>query len=50
VRNFLRPLNGVLKKYLAGYLALCQRHRNYKRIRPTLISPPSLALSMEEPQ
>ena len=38
VRNFLRPFKGVHKKYLAGYLALCELHRNHKRISPNLIS------------
>jgi transposase-like protein len=38
VRNFLRPFKGVHKKYLAGYLAICELCRNEKRISPTLIS------------
>lgn len=38
VRNFLRPFKGVHKKYLAGYLAICELRRNEKRISPSLIS------------
>jgi transposase len=38
VRNFLRPFKGVHKKYLAGYVAICELRRNLKRISPTLIS------------
>jgi transposase len=38
VRNFLRPFKGVHKKYLAGYIAICELRRNEKRISPKLIS------------
>jgi transposase len=38
VRNFLRPFKGVHKKFLAGYLALCEFRRNLKRISSTFIS------------
>ena len=38
VRNFLRPFKGVHKKYLAGYIAICEFRRNEKRISPTFIS------------
>jgi transposase-like protein len=38
VRNFLRPFKGVHKKYLAGYLAVCELRHNEKRISPSLIS------------
>jgi hypothetical protein len=38
VRNFLRPLRGVHKKYLAGYIAICEFGINLKRISPALIS------------
>jgi transposase-like protein len=38
VRNFLRPFKGVHKKYLAGYLAVCELRHNQKRISPSLIS------------
>ena len=38
VRNFLRPFRGVHKKYLAGYVALCEFHTNLKRITPDFIA------------
>jgi transposase len=38
VRNFLRPFKGVHKKYLAGYVAICEFRRNLKRISPAFIS------------
>jgi len=38
VRNFLRPFRGVHKKYLSGYLAICEFSINEKRITPQLIS------------
>jgi transposase len=38
VRNFLRPFKGVHKKYLAGYVAICEARRNIKRISPAFIS------------
>lgn len=37
-RNFLRPFKGVYKKYLAGYLAICEFRRNLKRISLAFIS------------
>ncbi|MEJ5301702.1 MAG: hypothetical protein WHS38_12010, partial [Thermodesulforhabdaceae bacterium] len=38
VRNFLRPFRGVHKKYLAGYVAVCEFRINLKRISPAFIS------------
>jgi transposase len=38
VRNFLRPFRGVHKKYLSGYLAICEFGINLKRIDPSFIS------------
>ena len=38
VRNFLRPFRGVHKKYLAGYIAICEFCINLKRINPDFIS------------
>jgi len=38
VRNFLRPLRGVHKKYLSGYVAICEFGINLKRITPAFIS------------
>ena len=38
VRNFLRPFRGVHKKYLSGYLAMCEFSINLKRITPSFIS------------
>ena len=38
VRNFLRPFRGVHKKYLAGYVAMCEFHINYKAVTPALIA------------
>ena len=38
VRNFLRPFKGVHKKYLSGYIAICEFRRNVKRISPEFIS------------
>jgi hypothetical protein len=38
VRNFLRPLRGVHKKYLASYIAMCEFNINLKRISPSFIS------------
>jgi len=38
VRNFLRPFKGIHKKYLSGYVALCEFRRNIKRISPTFIA------------
>lgn len=38
VRNFLRPFRGVHKKFLAGYIALCEFRINYKRITSHFIS------------
>jgi transposase len=37
-RNFLRPFRGVHKKYLHGYLAMCEHRINLKRISPTFIA------------
>ncbi len=38
VRNFLRPFRGVHKKYLSGYVAMCECGINLKRITPAFIS------------
>ena len=38
VRNFLRPLRGVHKQYLSGYVAVCEFGINLKRITPSFIS------------
>ena len=38
VRIFLRPFKGVHKKFLAGYIAICEHRRNLKRISPDFIS------------
>jgi transposase len=38
VRNFLRPFRGVHKKYLSGYIAMCEFAINLKRITPSFIS------------
>jgi transposase len=38
VRNFLRLFRGVHKKFLAGYIAMCEFHINLKRITPTFIA------------
>lgn len=39
LRNFLRPFRGVHKKYLAGYVALCEFAINPGRITPAFIAP-----------
>ena len=38
VRNFLRPFRGVHKKWLAGYIAMCEFRINLKRITREFIS------------
>lgn len=38
VRNYLRPLKGVHKLYLSGYVAMAEFRRNLKRISPAFIS------------
>ena len=38
VHNFLRPFRGVHKKYLGGYVAICEFSINLKRITPAFIS------------
>lgn len=38
VRNISRPFRGVHKKYLSGYLAICEFGINEKRITSQLIS------------
>ncbi len=38
LRNFLRPFRGVHKKYLAGYVAICEFAINLKRITPAFIA------------
>lgn len=38
VRNFLRPFKGVHKRFLAGYIAICELRRNHQRVSPQLIA------------
>ena len=38
VRTFLRPFRGVHKRYLSGYIAMCECAINLKRISPTFLS------------
>jgi transposase-like protein len=38
VRTFLRPFRGVHKRYLSGYIAMCEFSINLKRISPAFIS------------
>jgi hypothetical protein len=38
VRNFLRPFRGVHKRYLSGYVAMCEYSINLKRVTPEFIS------------
>ena len=38
VRNFIRPFRGVHKKFLAGYVALCECRINSKAITAAFIS------------
>lgn len=38
VRNFLRPLRGVHKKYLGSYITICEFGITLKRITPSFIS------------
>jgi hypothetical protein len=38
VRNFLRPMRGVHKRYLSQYVAVCEFSINQKRITPRFIS------------
>ena len=38
VRNFIRPFRGVHKKFLAGYIAICEFRINSKVITPAFIS------------
>jgi len=38
VRNWLRPFRGVHKRYLQGYVVMCQHAINYKRISPHFIA------------
>jgi transposase len=38
LRNFLRGFRGVHKKYLGGYVAMCEFAINLKRITPAFIS------------
>ena len=38
LRNFLRMFRGVHKKYLAGYVAMCEFAINLKRVSPHFIS------------
>ncbi len=38
VRNFMRLFRGVHKKFLSGYLAMCEFHINLKQITPDFIA------------
>ena len=38
VRNFLRPFRGVHKKFLAGYIAICEFAINIKSVTFEFIS------------
>ena len=38
VRNFLRTFKGVHKRYLFGYIAICEFRRNLKQVTPDFIS------------
>lgn len=38
VRNFLRPMRGVHKRYLSQYVAVCEFGINQKRITPKFIA------------
>jgi transposase-like protein len=38
VRNFIRPFRGIHKKFLAGYIALCEFRINSKLITTDFIS------------
>jgi transposase-like protein len=38
VRNLLHPFKGIHKKFLAGYIAICEIRRNYKRSTPYFIA------------
>ena len=38
VRNFLRPFRGVHKKWLSGYIAICEFRINLKHITADFIS------------
>ena len=38
IRNFIRPFRGVHKKFLAGYIAICEFRINLKRITREFIS------------
>jgi hypothetical protein len=38
VRNFMRLFRGVHKKYLSGYLAICEFHINLKRITSDFVA------------
>ena len=38
VRNFLRPFRGVHKRYLSGYIAICEFSINLKCISPSFVS------------
>lgn len=47
LRNFLRPFRGVHKRYLSGYVAICELSLNCKQVSPQcvacLVARPSLA-------
>ena len=38
VRNFLRIFRGVHKRYLAGYVAICEFGINHKRVTPEFVA------------
>ena len=37
-RNFLRPFRGVHKRYLSGYVAICEFAMNFKTVTPKFIT------------
>ncbi len=38
LRNFLRRFRGVHKRYLAGYVAICELEINHKRVSPAMVA------------
>ena len=38
LRNFLRPFRGVHKRYLAGYVAMCELQLNRKQVTPDCVA------------
>ena len=48
LRNFLRPFRGVHKKFLAGYVAICEFVMNLKVVSVDFIAKEALTLDMSE--